>query len=144
VKNFIIILLVLFSSCVFSAQKADSVLVNKSEKKLYLIADGKPFKSYHVVFGANPEGHKQQKEDSAFYKAIHISYPNQHDIESAKKRGVNPGGLIMIHGQHNGLGWLSFASQFFNWTNGCIAVTNSEMDEIWQAVDVGVPIEIVQ
>ncbi|MCG9965679.1 L,D-transpeptidase family protein [Shewanella cutis] len=159
-KNFIIILLVLFSSCVFSAQKADSVLVNKSEKKLYLIADGKPFKSYHVVFGANPEGHKQQegdertpegkylldykKEDSAFYKAIHISYPNQHDIESAKKRGVNPGGLIMIHGQPNGLGWLSFASQFFNWTNGCIAVTNSEMDEIWQAVDVGVPVEIVQ
>ncbi|MGL5393655.1 MAG: L,D-transpeptidase family protein [Shewanella sp.] len=51
---------------------------------------------------------------------------------------------MMIHGQHNGLGWLSFASQFFNWTNGCIAVTNSEMDEIWQAVDVGVPIEIVQ
>jgi murein L,D-transpeptidase YafK len=160
VKNLIIILLALFSSSVFSAQKADSVLVNKSEKKLYLIADGKPFKSYHVVFGANPAGHKQQegdertpegkyllnykKEDSAFYKAIHISYPNKNDIESAKKRGVNPGGLIMIHGQRNGLGWLSFASQFFNWTNGCIAVTNSEMEEIWQAVDAGTPIEIVQ
>ena len=159
-KNLIIILLVLFSSSVFSSQKADSVLINKSEKKLYLIADGKPFKSYHVVFGANPTGHKQQegdertpegkylldykKDDSAFYKAIHISYPNQNDIESAKKRGVSPGGLIMIHGQRNGLGWLSFASQFFNWTNGCIAVTNSEMEEIWLAVDAGTPIEIVQ
>ncbi len=159
-KNLTIILLALFSSSVFSAQKADSVLVNKSEEKLYLIADGKPFKSYHVVFGANPAGHKQQegdertpegkylldykKEDSAFYKAIHISYPNQNDIENAKKRGVSPGGLIMIHGQRNGLGWLSFASQFFNWTNGCIAVKNSEMEEIWQAVDAGTPIEIVQ
>lgn len=159
-KNLIIILLALFSSSVFSSQKAESVLVDKSEKKLYLIADGKPFKSYHVVFGANPAGHKQQegdertpegkylldykKDDSAFYKAIHISYPNQNDIENAKKRGVNPGGLIMIHGQRNGLGWLSFASRFFNWTNGCIAVTNSEMEEIWQAVDAGTPIEIVQ
>ena len=159
-KNLIIILLVLFSNSVFSSQKADSVLVNKSEKKLYLIADGEPFKSYHVVFGANPAGHKQQegdertpegkylldykKDDSALYKAIHISYPNQNDIENAKKRGVSPGGLIMIHGQRNGGGWLAFASQFFNWTNGCIAVTNSEMEEIWQAVDAGTPIEIVQ
>jgi len=160
VKILIIMLLTLFSSSVFSAQKADSVLVNKSEKKLYLIANGKPFKSYHVVFGANPMGHKQQegdertpegkylldykKEDSAFYKAIHISYPNQNDIENAKKLGVSPGGFIMIHGQRNGLGWLSFVSQFFNWTNGCIAVTNSEMEEIWQAVNAGTPIEIVQ
>ena len=159
-KNLIIILLALFSSSVFSSQKADSVLVDKSEKKLYLIANGRPFKSYHVVFGANPAGHKQQegdertpegkylldykKDDSAFYKAIHISYPNQNDIENAKKRGVNPGGFIMIHGQRNGLSWLSFASKFFNWTNGCIAVTNSEMDEIWLAVDAGTPIEIVQ
>ena len=159
-KNLIIILLVLFSSSAFSSQKADSVLVNKSDKKLYLIADGKPFKSYHVAFGANPAGHKQQegdertpegkylldykKDDSAFYKAIHISYPNQNDIENAKKRGVSPGGFIMIHGQRNGLGGLSFASQFFNWTNGCIAVTNSEMEEIWLAVDAGTPIEIVQ
>ncbi|WP_330130736.1 L,D-transpeptidase family protein [Shewanella xiamenensis] len=159
-KNLTIILLALFSSSVFSSQKADSVLVDKSEKKLYLIANGIPFKSYHVVFGANPAGHKQQegdertpegkylldykKDDSAFYKAIHISYPNQNDIENAKKRGVNPGGFIMIHGQRNGLGWLSFVSQFFNWTNGCIAVTNSEMEEIWLAVDAGTPIEIVQ
>jgi murein L,D-transpeptidase YafK len=160
VKNLIIIFLALFSCAALSTPKADAVLVRKSENKLYLIAEGKPFKSYHVVFGANPAGHKQQegdektpegkyfldykKEDSAFYKAIHISYPNQKDIENAKKLGVNPGGLIMIHGQRNGLGWLSFASQFFNWTNGCIAVTNSEMEEIWQAVNAGTPIEIVQ
>ncbi len=159
-KNLIIIFLTLFSCAALSTPKADAVLVRKSEKKLYLIAEGKPFKSYHVVFGANPAGHKQQegdektpegkyfldykKEDSAFYKAIHISYPNQKDMENAKKLGVNPGGFIMIHGQRNGLGWLSFASQFFNWTNGCIAVTNSEMEEIWQAVNAGTPIEIVQ
>lgn len=159
-KNLITIFLALFSCAALGTPKADAVLVRKSESKLYLIAEGKPFKSYHVVFGANPAGHKQQegdektpegkyfldykKEDSAFYKAIHISYPNQKDMENAKKLGVNPGGFIMIHGQRNGLGWLSFASQFFNWTNGCIAVTNSEMEEIWQAVNAGTPIEIVQ
>ena len=159
-KNLTIIFIALFSCTALGTPKADAVLVRKSEKKLYLIAEGKPFKSYHVVFGANPAGHKQQegdektpegkyfldykKEDSAFYKAIHISYPNQKDIENSKKLGINPGGLIMIHGQRNGLGWLSFASQFFNWTNGCIAVTNAEMEEIWQAVNAGTPIEIFQ
>lgn len=159
-KASVIILLLMFTTSVLSAQKAESVLVNKGEKKLYLLADGKPFRSYHVVFGGNPVGHKQQegdertpegkylldykKSDSSFYKAIHISYPNQTDTENARKLGVAPGGLIMIHGQRNGFGWLSPISQFFNWTNGCIAVTNAEMDEIWEAVDPGTPIEIIE
>jgi murein L,D-transpeptidase YafK len=83
-----------------------------------------------------------KKKDSSFYKAIHISYPNQQDKQNAKTAHSNPGGLIMIHGQRNGLGWLSFLSQQFNWTNGCIAVTNRDMDKIWQAVKAGTPIEI--
>ena len=111
-----------------------------------------------MAFGDNPVGHKQQegdertpegkyildykKDDSSFYKAIHISYPNKDDIESAKKKGVSPGGFIMIHGQKNGYGWAAWITQYFNWTDGCIAVTNSEMDEIWEAVDIGTPIEI--
>jgi len=134
------------------------VLVVKSESKLYLKKDGKSLNEYHVAFGANPKGHKQQqgdertpegkyildykKEDSAFYKSIHISYPNETDKKRAKESGVNPGGFIMIHGQKNGLSWLSFFTQRFNWTDGCIAVSNSAMDEIWQTVDVGTPIEI--
>ncbi len=134
------------------------VRVVKSESKLYLIKSGKIIKEYHVAFGANPKGHKQQegdertpegkyildykKSDSSFYKSIHISYPNEQDKIRAKEAGVDPGGLIMIHGQKNGLGFLGFITQRLNWTDGCIAVTNSEMDEIWQAVDVGTPIEI--
>jgi murein L,D-transpeptidase YafK len=143
----------------YALDKADSVFVDKSESRLYLMRDGVAFRDYHVAFGANPKGHKQEegdertpegeytldykKEDSAFYKAIHISYPNENDTRRAETRGVNPGDFIMIHGQKNGLGWLSIISQRFNWTNGCIAVKNSEMDEIWQSVDAGTPIEIV-
>lgn len=134
------------------------VVVIKSESKLYLKKDGKVLKEYHVSFGANPEGHKIQegdertpegryildykKSDSAFYKSIHISYPNEADKKRAKEAGVNPGGFIMIHGQKNGLGWLSWISQRFNWTDGCIAVSNRAMDEIWNSVNIGTPIEI--
>ncbi len=140
------------------AETADSVLVDKSDEKLYLLREGAVIAEYSVSFGANPKGHKQQegdertpegsyvldykKEDSEFYRAIHISYPNEKDRESAAERGVDPGGAIMIHGQRNGLGWLSFITQRFDWTDGCIAVTNGEMDEIWDAVPVDTPIEI--
>ena len=125
---------------------------------MYLIKDNDIYKKYHVSFGGNPKGHKEQegdqrtpegqyildykKSDSAFYKAIHISYPNKTDIKNAQKKGVNPGGQIMIHGQKNGLGWLSLLTQRFNWTAGCIAVTNKEMEEIWNLVEVNTPILI--
>ena len=140
------------------AEHADSVLVDKSDEKLFLLKDGSVIAEYSVSFGANPEGHKQQegdertpegsyvldhkKADSVFYKAIHISYPNEADKKSAAARGVDPGGAIMIHGQRNRLGWLSFITQRFNWTDGCIAVTNAEMDEIWNSVAANTPIEI--
>jgi murein L,D-transpeptidase YafK len=116
-------------------------------------------KEFHVVFGENPKGHKQQEgdertpeghyildfknPDSRFYKSIHISYPNEQDKARARAAGVNPGGLIMIHGQKNNLGLFANVVQNFNWPDGCIAVTNSEMDEIWNAVDEGTPIEIL-
>lgn len=141
-----------------AAETADSVLVDKSDEKLYLLKGGAVIAEYSVSFGANPKGHKQQegdertpegsyvldykKEDSEFYRAIHISYPNEEDRKSAAERGVDPGGAIMIHGQRNWLGWLSFITQRFNWTDGCIAVTNGEMDEIWDSVPVNTPIEI--
>jgi murein L,D-transpeptidase YafK len=68
--------------------------------------------------------------------------PNNADKKRAKETGANPGGFIMIHGQKNGLGWLSWITQRLNWTDGCIAVSNAAMDEIWNSVDVGTPIEI--
>lgn len=157
-KKYILLLFLLFPILAQGADKADSVMVKKSESKLYLIKNDKIIKEYHVVFGANPKGHKQKEGDertpegiyvldfknsnSAFYKSIHISYPNEEDKKQAKSHKVNPGGNIVIHGQKNGLGWLSRVSQRINWTDGCIAVTNKEMDEIWQMVDVGTPIEI--
>ena len=119
---------------------------------------GTIIKQYHIALGANPNGHKQQegdektpegeytldykKEDSTFYRAMHISYPNENDKVNAKKLGVSPGGFIMVHGQRNGLGWLALISQRFNWTNGCIALTNVEMDEFMELVDVGTEINI--
>jgi murein L,D-transpeptidase YafK len=142
----------------FGIEKADKVLVVKSESKLYLMKKGKVLSVFKAAFGANPAGHKQQegdertpegdyildykKSDSAFYKAIHVSYPNIGDKKRSKEAGVNPGGLIMIHGQKNGFGWFAWITQNFNWTDGCIAVSNSAMDEIWEAVSVGTPIEI--
>ncbi len=142
-----------------ASSKVDYVLVNKSEKKMYLFYEGEQVKKYNVVFGGNPIGHKQQegdqrtpegkyildykKSDSAFYKSIHISYPNEDDKKRAQAKGVDPGNLIMIHGQKNGQGSLSWWSQQFNWTDGCIAVTDAEMDEIWELVQAGTPIEIL-
>lgn len=138
--------------------KADMILVNKSERKLYLLRDGEPFRAYRIALGPRPWGHKQQegddrtpegryfldfkKSDSPFYRAIRISYPNLSDRLRAQAQGVDPGGAIMIHGQPEGSTQPPEFAQIFNWTSGCIAVTNAEMDEIWAAVDVGTPIEI--
>ena len=119
---------------------------------------GKVVKEYSVAFGKNSKGHKQQegdektpegtytldykKDDSSFYRSMHISYPQAADKENAKQLGVSPGGFIMVHGQRNWLSFLSPITQLFNWTNGCIALTNSEIDEFLDLVDVGTAIKI--
>ena len=137
---------------------ADFVLVVKSERRLYLMRDDEVIDSFRVTFGSDPKGHKQREgdgrtpegryvldwkhADSDFHKAIHISYPNATDRKNAKKRGVDPGGDIMIHGQRNRWGLLSPITQLFNWTNGCIALSDRNMDAVWKAVNVGTPIEI--
>ncbi|MGD9229128.1 MAG: L,D-transpeptidase family protein [Desulfobacterales bacterium] len=154
----IALLFILQTTNVMGAQKADAVLVIKSEKRLYLLQGGEPFASFRVSFGSNPKGHKQEQGDgrtpegryildhknpgSAYYKSIHISYPNAKDRKEARKRGVDPGGDIMIHGQKNGYGRLSFLVQRFNWTNGCIALSDRDMEIVWNAVKPGTPIEI--
>ncbi len=156
--RFVFLLLFVASCSVFASEKADFVLVEKSKSSLTLFRADKSFAVFHVVFGANPVGHKlregdertpegrytldAKKSDSAFHKAIHISYPNERDVANANTQGVEPGGAIMVHGQKNGLGWLSAIAQLFNWTNGCIALRNDDMDQVWESVDVGTPIEI--
>ncbi len=152
------VLVLVVSAMVWAGVRADLVVVKKSESRLYLLKSGRVIKSFHVVFGAHPKGHKHQRGDertpegrytldyknahSAFYKSIHISYPNRRDRKRAARMGVDPGGAIMIHGQKNGWDWLSFLSRYFNWTDGCIALSNEDMDEVWKAVGVGTPIEI--
>jgi murein L,D-transpeptidase YafK len=136
----------------------DKVLVLKGERKLVLLKHGQELRTYHIALGHNPIGAKSRAGDhktpegtyvldtknasSGFHLAMHVSYPNREDRERAAANGVDPGGEIMVHGIKNGLGWLGRLHRLVDWTNGCIAVTNPEMDQIWKAVPVGTPIEI--
>ena len=138
--------------------KADRVVVIKSQRILTLMTQGKVLKSYKVALGGNPIGPKVERGDhktpegnyvldrrnakSRFYRSIHISYPDEKDRAHAAKLGVSPGGDVFIHGLPNGFGWLGRIHLERDWTDGCIAVTDEEMDEIWQAVPDGTPIEI--
>ena len=138
----------------------DKVFVDKSARTLQLLSDDKVIKSYHIALGGNPIGHKQQQGDqrtpvgnytldyknekSGYYRSIHVSYPNTADKARAKSRGVSAGGDIMIHGQKNGFGAFGILNQQRDWTEGCMAVTNDEMDEIMAAVKIGTAIEIVE
>lgn len=79
---------------------------------------------------------------SKFHRSIHVSYPSASDIAKAREEGVHPGGDIMIHGLQNGLGWIGRFHRLMDWTDGCIAVTDAKMDEIWRAIPDGTPIEI--
>lgn len=148
----------LLSSDPLLVSKADFVIVKKSDQKMTLTRNGRVLREYRISLGKNPVGHKQQEgdyrtpegvyvldfknPDSEFYKAIHISYPNSLDRKNASRLGVDPGGDIMIHGQKNGYEEYTGVMQQMNWTDGCIAVKNSEMDEIWDAVEVGTLIRI--
>lgn len=138
--------------------RADYVQVYKSERRLVLLRQGNPIKVYHVALGPRTVGHKERegdgktpeglyqidsrKPDSAFHRALHVSYPNARDIQAAKSKGINPGGAIMLHGIRKGLGWIGNVHRLIDWTAGCIAVTNWEIEEIWRAVPDGTPIEI--
>lgn len=154
----ILLLCSLIPSLSFASEKADLVIVTKSTASLSLLSQGKVFKTYRIAMGDNPVGHKRtegdqrtpegrylldyKKSDSAYYRAIHISYPNDEDSLRADALGIQPGGQIMIHGENPNSNLSSKEAQNYNWTDGCIAVTNTEMDELWQAIDAGTPIEI--
>lgn len=145
-------------SAVADQQTASHVIVDKSERRLDLMQGDTVLASFSVALGAAPQGHKQREgdertpeghyvldwgnTDSAYHLALHVSYPNAEDVRRAAAAGEDPGGMIMIHGQKNYLGWLAYVTQLFDWTDGCIAVTNADMDIIWNSVPVGTPIEI--
>jgi murein L,D-transpeptidase YafK len=141
-----------------SLARVDKVVVIKNKRLLMLMKDGEIFKTYRVSLGKRPEGHKiasgdqrtpegryvldSKNPNSKYHLAIHISYPNELDTLNAQKRGVSPGGGIMIHGLPRHSPHLREINGYTDWTNGCIAVTNHEMEEIWQLVSTGTPIEI--
>ena len=139
-----------------ASQMADKVIVLKSRRTLLLMKGDEVMKRYIVSLGGNPVGPKIRQGDnktpegsyvldrhnanSQYHRSIHISYPNADDLARAKKLGVRPGGELFIHGLPNDFHGHSEA--LGDRTEGCIAVTNAEIDEIWRAVADGTPIEI--
>lgn len=137
---------------------ADRIVVYKAERELLLVAEGKTLKRYRIALGGHPQGHKTQEGDrrtpegvyriagrnprSAYHLSLRINYPNEDDRIQAATRGVSPGGDIMIHGLPNGFGWIGRLHRWVDWTAGCIAVTDSEIEEIWRSVPDETPVEI--
>jgi len=139
-------------------EKADLVVVEKSARKMILMKDDAQIREYKISLGDNSIGHKQQEGDertpegryvidwrnpsSQFHLSLHISYPNAEDKARAKEAGVSPGSDLFIHGRPNNFGGVSFLFEGKDWTDGCIAVTSEEIEEIWKLVDNGTAIDI--
>lgn len=134
-----------------AAERVDAIHVYKSARKMDLLRDGKVVRSYRVRLGGAPVGPKRQQGDrrtpegeyrisyrnaaSRFHLSLRVSYPNADDLHQARERGVDPGGDIMIHGG-------STPGDFRDWTEGCVAVTDAEIEEIWRLVPLGTPVRI--
>jgi len=150
--------LLLASAATQAALPVDKVLVEKSERRMTLLHDGSTVKTYRVSLGREPVGDKERQGDgrtpegtyridrrnaaSQYHLSLHIAYPDEVHRARARKLGVSPGGDIFIHGLPNGFAWTGRAQHFTDWTAGCIAVGNDEIEEIWKLVSDGTPIEI--
>ena len=133
------------------SEQADRIRVDKSERRMELLRDGRVLKRYTIWLGDAPVGHKRQQGDertpegeyrisgrnpnSRFHLSLRISYPDAADRKQARTRGVDPGGDIFIHGGNSVL-------TPFDWTDGCIAVTDAQIEEVWRLVPTGIPIRI--
>jgi murein L,D-transpeptidase YafK len=138
---------------------ADRVVVNKTERRLYLMQKGQVLKSYKIALGLMPAGHKVREGDfrtpegdyfltrrvidSDYFMSIMVSYPDRTDYSNAKNLGVTPGGNIMIHGQPNQPKKAASYYANYDWTDGCIAVSNQAMTEIWQLTTIDTPVSIL-
>ena len=139
-------------------EPADKVLIEKKERRLTLLSKSEVIKTYKIALGGNPVGPKERQgdnktpegtyiidsrnRDSGYHLSLHISYPNEKDKIRAKELGVSPGGDIMIHGIKNGLSWVGASHAEVDWTKGCIAVKDEEMEEIYKLVPNGTIVEI--
>jgi murein L,D-transpeptidase YafK len=157
----IALLAVLVAPAAFAAMgldPAEEMLVVKSERRLYLLRGGAPFKSYRIALGLDPVGHKEREGDfrtpegryrldgrnpsSDYYLSLHVSYPNANDLKHARSRHWQPGGSIMIHGMPNIPKHPLDYYRRADWTNGCIALSNDDMLEVWLLSRPDMPIEI--
>lgn len=139
--------------------RADQLVIEKAHRRLHVLSHGKLLRSYSIALGRSPVGAKLYEGDnktpegnysidrrnprSAYHRALHISYPSAEDRERATSSGHSPGGEILIHGIKNGFGWLGRFHRWVDWTRGCIALTNPEIEELWQVVPDGTPVRIV-
>ena len=137
---------------------ADLLVVHKSARRMALYAHGSVVRSYAIALGHDPVGPKRRAGDhrtpegwyvidehnpnSAFHRSLHVSYPSADDVARAHAAGHSPGGDVMIHGTRNGVGWLARLRRPADWTDGCIAVSDAEMDELYELVPDGTPIDI--
>jgi murein L,D-transpeptidase YafK len=138
--------------------KADLLVVEKAQRKLLAYSHGILLRSYSVSLGREPIGAKMRQGDrrtpegqyfvdahnpaSSFHRALHVSYPSAVDVARARSAGYDPGGEIMIHGIHNGLGWVGRAHRVVDWTVGCIAVTDPDIEELYRIVPDGTRIDL--
>lgn len=138
---------------------ADKVVIDKSTREITLYSGVTPIRNYRVAFGAQPVGRKLCRGDnrtpegdyvitgrnsaSRYHLSLRISYPNIEDRKRSRAAGCDPGGDIMIHGLPNGTGWMADFYLNRDWTLGCIAVTDAEIEEIWELVPNGTPIQII-
>jgi tetratricopeptide (TPR) repeat protein len=136
----------------------DWILIEKKARRLMLISKGEVLKTYKIALGGNPDGPKERQgdnktpegtyvidsrnKDSRYHLSLHISYPNERDKKRAKELGVSPGGDIMIHGIKNGFSWVGDSHAEVDWTKGCIAVTDEEIEEITRLAQNGTIVEI--
>ena len=138
--------------------RVDLVVLKKAARTLELYSGTDQIRSYRVSLGRDPLGPKQREGDgrtpegrytldyrnanSSFHRSLHISYPSSSDVATARVQKLDPGGLIMVHGIRNGLGFVGRLHTLVDWTDGCIAVTDREIEEIWRVVPDGTPIVI--
>jgi murein L,D-transpeptidase YafK len=155
---FIVVVLAALLLSLPAQERADRILVLKKQRVLPLMRGDTVFRTYKVSLGGEPVGAKtcqgdhrtpeggyvidRRKPNSRFHRALHVSYPNEMDRKRAAAAGCAPGGDIMIHGLPNGYGWIGAAHRLKDWTDGCVAVTNQEIEEIWRLVPDGTPVEI--
>ncbi|MEA2339897.1 MAG: hypothetical protein QOE82_3904 [Thermoanaerobaculia bacterium] len=141
-----------------AALQADRIVIQKAARQLTLLRNGRPLRSYHVSLGSNPKGAKEREGDgktpegiytidsrnaySKYHLALHVSYPNAADRLRSRRLHVRPGGEIMIHGTPNRWRGLRVIFQHTDWTAGCIAVSDTEIEEIWKLVPNGTVVEI--